>query len=213
MRKRKIIFFSEDEELYKSFNRAFAALLGIEVIKFKKGFGREMDFILYCLNNCSKDFGNWFCGVFRKKSRNPLIVVGVMDKKSFIQENPVFIGHPYNHIYISLPFRLQEFIDNLVKIIPIYDEDTRKFIIKDYCKNYEYTLVTHELKIMSNDKKKTLNNFSIVKDFYKGEGNSNKVKFLTEIMQKIKENSDWLNITVKAKQTLVNDVEKRKTND
>lgn len=73
-------------------------------------------------------------------------------------------------------------------------------------------LLTHELKIISKDKETTLNNFAIVKDFYKGVGNKIKVKFIDGIMKKIKETDDWLNIAIEAKQTLVNDVEKRKAN-
>ncbi|MEW6419758.1 MAG: hypothetical protein AB1480_16865 [Nitrospirota bacterium] len=209
---RKIIIVSEDEELRESFNRAFKTLLGIKVIKFNKSFDRKTDIILYYLNKSSKDFDGWFCGLFRKKSLNPLIVIGINNEGAFIRDNPVFRNHPYNHAYITIPFRLQQFMDILNKIKPVYDDDTRMFIVNDYCKNYEYSLVTHELKIINKDKEKTLNNFAIVRDFYKGAGNKNKVNFIDGIMKKIKENDDWLNIAIKAKQTLVNDVEKGKAN-
>lgn len=206
---RKVIIVSEDEEFYESLNRAFKAFLDIEVIKLKKSFGREMDIILYCLNNGSKDFGNWLCGVFRKKSCNPLVVLGVMDKESFIRENPVFRDYPYNHAYIPIPFKLQQIMDTLNTIKPIYDEVTRKFIIKDYCKNYEYTLITHELKIIDDDKIMTINNIEKVKDFYKGKGDKDKVNFLTEKMEKIKVDDGWLSIAIDLKQRLANDLGRR----
>jgi hypothetical protein len=135
--KMEIVFISKNEELYKSFKRAFKVIYDVQISVPKRRFTHDNIVVVYDLVRNAKELERWLCSMFRQKSRNPLVVLGVVDKESFIQENSAFRNHPYNHAYLTIPFELQQLVDILNKIKPIYDEDTRKFIVKDYCKNYE----------------------------------------------------------------------------
>lgn len=209
MSRKNIIIVSGDKELYRSCRRAFKALLCIEVINYKKSFHDADDPVLYFSDDTSNIIANWLCSVLRNKSRNPIIVAGIEDAALFKKRNPIFEKFPYNHAYMQIPFELQQFRNILDELKCLYDEDIRKHMVKDYCKNYKYEMVTHALKIIANDKTTTLAYFKKVRDYYNGEGNRNKVKFIEGICQEIGIKEDWIDIAIAAKQYLIDNLEEK----
>ncbi len=197
---KKTILISKSEELNKSFNRAMKAIAKAGVVKYTGKFGNKFTVVILILESNNVD--TWLWGTFRKKANNPLIIINMEDKKSFLNRNPVFSVYSDEHAYFQIPFDLNEFINTVINLKPIHDDVTRKLIVNDYSKGYEYKLITHDLKIVEGDKKATIENFLKVRDFYDSIGEKKIIKLIDEKI-KIMENMDeWEQVAVEAKEYL-----------
>ena len=159
--------------------------------------------VIFVLEN-NKDFDSWLWSEFRtkKKALNPLLVIGIENKHSFINRHPIFINYSDEHAYIQIPFDLPELLNTINNLKPIYDHVTRKLIVADYSKGYEHKLITHDLKIVEGDKKATIGSLKNARDFYDSTGEKEIVKLIDEKI-KIMENMDeWEQVAVEVKEYL-----------
>lgn len=205
---KKLSVVSDNNELLRAFNRAMRAVAGTEVVTYESAPHSDQTITIFVME--STDFDSWLWGEFRVRSRAPLVVLGFEDKESFVSKHPVFKKHIVNHAYIEIPFRLRQLVSVLEKIRPIYDDDTRRFMVNDFCKAYEYALITHGLKIIANDKELTLKNLKAVEDFYEAKGDKDKIDFLAKTTREMRESNEWLDMAAKAKKRLVGDFQERK---
>lgn len=197
---RQAVLISENEELYKSLRRALYAVGNLEVSK--RGYTQDKNGVLIYVDNNKENLEKWICEKFRSRYLNPVITLGIEIKEDFEARLPLFKDRPYSHSYLSIPFTLKKLIDQIGKVKPIYDSVTRKIMHEDYCKLYEYKLITHDLKILSGDKEKTIKNFYTARDFYRRKGDKNTVKFIAGAVEKIKEKNDWERVAQDAKKIL-----------
>ncbi len=207
---KKAVLISENEELYGSFKRAFKTIANFELIRYSGEFKRKQNVVISIKED--NDIDSWLWSEFRtkKKALNPLIVIGTKDKSSFFNSNPVFTDYSKEHIYIQIPFDLMELLNAISKLKPIYDNVTRKLIVSDYSKGYEYKLITHDLKIIKGDQQTTIDNLIKVKEFYSSKGNSKIVKIINERIKGIQANDDWEQTALEIKQYLEERLERIK---
>ncbi len=199
MIQKKIVLLYDNDEIYNSFKRAFKAIANIEVEKYSNNINKNV-VVMYMKS--IDNIEHWMWKEFRKKSLNPLIAIGFENNKSFINKNPVFVDYYKEHAYIQIPFDLTEILSIIKDLKPIYDNVTKKIIINDYSKGYEYILITHDLKIIKGNKTATIDNLIGVKEFYHSKGDSKVVKTINEKIKEIETNDDWEQIAFKIKQDL-----------
>lgn len=144
--KKQAILIYESEELYESFKRALNAVSGITVVTFTEDSLKNKNRVILISTPEDKIHGLFYEKI-RSKYLNPVVEIGVKEKESFEKEFPIFYDHPYNHIYIRIPFNLIEFIDSLKNIIPISSQAIRESIcgsVTGY-KGYLLKLLSHDL--------------------------------------------------------------------
>lgn len=198
---KKVLLVSENEGLYKSLRRALKATGAIKVENYAGGFYGKQSVVIKIMDNNSIDAWLWM--EFRKRALNPLIVIGMENKSSFIQNNPVFANYPEEHAYFQIPFDLNVLSTTIGKLKPIYDNVTRKLIVNGYSKGYEYKLITHNLKIIKGDKSATIKNLLQVKDFYHSKGDNKMAKIIDEKVKEISNNKgNWEEVAWSFKQYL-----------
>jgi len=200
---KKVILISENEELYKSFKRAFKAIVNLKVVGYLIKFGIKQNIVMNITID-NNDINTWLWGEFRsiKKALNPLIVIGTEDKESFIKKNPVFSAYSDEHAYFRIPFDLNNFLGKVRNMKPIYDNVTRKLMVKDFSKGYEYTLITHDLKIIKGDKTPTIENLLQIRDFYQSKGDNKTAKIIDEKVKAINSKDDWEQVALEIKNYL-----------
>lgn len=207
----RVTIFSDDEELHGALKRVLSATGGIAFAEHKAVI-RNKNVVLLYVDSDKQKIEEWIWGRFRKKCLNPLIVIGVARKKEFLKRHPVFEDHPHSHCYVSIPFKLKCLVEKIIELKPLYDSVTRAIIYEHYCQEYEYRLVTHDLKVLSDDKKKTMENLCKVSDFYRAKGDDDIAKYLAEITRKIeREKNDqiWRQVGMDAKKFLEDRLLKR----
>ena len=210
----RVAVFTDNEELYSSLTRAFRAVYGVKIVIFRDLARKAETPVIY--DNLTADegtFEKWVCGFFRRKLRNPLVVIGATDEESFIRTHPILSVYCYNHAYVSVPCGLEQLHAALTKLKPVDDEDTRRFIINDYCRDYEYALVTHDLKIVGGDRDLTILNFERVRDFYQGKRDRKTVEYLKMMLSRMRKEPVWMSTAQEAQKELIEKVaEGRKAN-
>lgn len=199
---RSAILRSEDEEFYKALKRALEAIANIELERYSGKVNGKSKVLIYVLNN--RDINSWYCGEFRTKKMalNPLIVIGTEDNESFLKRNRVFKAYSEEHAYFEIPFSLRSFLDKISMLKPIYNQITRKLMVKDFCGGYEYTLITHGLKIIRGDKDATIDNLLGGRDFYRSKGDNKTAKVIDEKIKEIQSRDDWEQVALEIKNYL-----------
>lgn len=200
--KMSAIFISEDDELYRTFRRALGELANIRLERCIGKLGKKDKVVIYPMKG--REFSSWYCGEFRskKKALNALIVIGTEDNESFLKQNPVFENYPDEHAYFQIPFSLRSFLDRISMLKPIYDQTTRRLMLTDFCHEYEYKLITHDLKIIKDNKNETIDNLSQVKDFYRSKGDAEVTKIIDDKIKEIQTKDDWLQVALEIKNYL-----------
>lgn len=183
---KKVVLISEDEELYKSIRRALESVEGWIVSRFNEdSFKGKGSRILLAVND---DIQDWFYEKIRsKKSLNPVAVIGFKDKESFEKEFPLFHDHPYNHVYIRIPFNLSEFIDSLKNMIPISSHAIRKAICGNDTgyKGYLLKLLSHDLL---KGRERCIEILNLVGNYL---NDSEVAKEIQSAVRKIKADNNW----------------------
>jgi hypothetical protein len=201
--KKSATLVSEDEELYRALKRASKAIANIRLEKYFRKVNGKDKVVIYQLN--SREFSSWYCGEFRTKKRalNPLIIIGTEDKESFLHQNPILKFYSDEHAYFQIPFSLRKFLDKISNLKHIYDQSTRKLMVKEFCSGYEYKLITHDLKIIKDNKTATIDNLLQVRDFYLSKGDNKTAKIIDKKIEKIQSRDDWEQIALEMKNDLV----------
>jgi hypothetical protein len=68
---------------------------------------------------------------------------------------------------------------------------------------YEYKLITHDLKIIKDNKTATIDNLLQVRDFYLSKGDNKIVKIIDKKINEIQNRDDWEQIVLEMKNDLV----------
>jgi len=199
-KKKVILLHNENVYFYKSFKRALKEIADINVVRYNGKFGNKQNIVLLFLEN--NHFDTWLWSEFRTKALNPLIVIGLEDKSSFISKNPVFTTYKEEHAYFQIPFDLKNLITTIERLKPIYDHITRKLIVADYAKGFEHKLITHDLKIIKGDQKATIDNFLKVQEFYASKGERKLVNFIDKKLELLNSLNEWEHIAVEIKKYL-----------
>lgn len=198
---KRAILISEDDEVYCSFKRALKFVDDIEIMKFSGKFKKKLS-VIYDINNVNLD--SWLWGDFRtkKKALNPLIVIGTEERSRFLTNQPVFNTYSNVHAYFQIPFDLKELINSINTLKPIYDDITRKLIVDEYSKGYEYILITHDLKIIKRDLDTTIDNIVKVRDFYHYRDKKKISKIIDDKIIEMQTKGNWEEIAFEIKQYL-----------
>lgn len=200
MNKKDVIIISKSEELYRSLKRAINTIANINATQYESKYGNKQAIVIYIIEDVEID--SWLWGEFRKKALNPLIVIGFEDKRSFISKHPLFVDYSEEHAYIQIPFDLIELIKTLIKLKPIYNHAIRRVIVNDYSKAFEHKFITHDTKIIKEDKVQTISNFLQAKDFYSEKAENEIVKIIGKEVGLIKKSDDWQQIAFNLKKYL-----------
>lgn len=206
---RKIIFIGEENELQNAFQRAFKFAEGATVIPYEDKFLSKNNVVLAVLDNA---FEAWYWGEFRGKKRalNPLLVIGTDDENIFLKNYPVFMPYKDEHAYFPIPFDLHRLMSKALALKPIFDQDTRKAMVRDYAQGYEWRLIDHDLKIIKGDRQGSLKNLQTVKDFYKSQGDTETVKFIKTGIIGIESNPKWELLLLQIRNELINEYKRKK---
>lgn len=146
MMNKKAILFSDNEELFKAFERSFRTVGCIEVCRFKEVLLKDKNRVI-CLTKNEDNLQELFYEKIRTKYLNPVIVIGFSEKEVFVKEHPLFSDHPFNHGYLRIPFELKELIILLNDMIPISSHAIRRAVCGSDAgyKGYILTLLSHDL--------------------------------------------------------------------
>jgi hypothetical protein len=204
---KRVIVISKDEEIKDALNRALRFITCHEAVGFGGRFYRNTP-VLY-IHETDDAFDRWLCGQFRARALSTLIVLGVMKKEEFLQRYPIFRTYSQEHIYIKVPFELDELIEAIRSAKPIYDHATRRILYNDYCKNYEYKLITHDLKIIENDRNKTIEHFRNVLNYYKICGLRATADKIEKTLKEIATNDNWVELSERLKAELLERCKRR----
>lgn len=144
--KKQPILICENEELYKSVQRALSAVASMPVLLFTEDSIKKKNRVLLISTPEDKIHGLFYEKI-RSKHLNPVAVFGFKEKESFEKKFPIFYDHPYNHVYVRIPFNLLEFIDLLKNMTPISSQTIRKAICGNDTgyKGYLLKLLSHDL--------------------------------------------------------------------
>lgn len=200
--RKKIIFMGENIDLQNAFKRAFEFAEKVAVLPYKgKLLGRNN--IVFTVSDST--FEVWYWGEFRgkKKALNPLVVIGTDTEDVFLHKYPVFVPYKDVHAYFSIPFDLVRLMNKALSLKPIFDQDTRKAMVRDYAQGYEWKLIDHDLKIIKGDKVSSFNNLKTVRDFYESKGDDDTVKIIKTRILGIESNPDWELLLIQIKNELI----------
>jgi len=82
---------------------------------------------------------------------NPVILLGNVDQKSFLEDNPMFMYAQRYHQYIPMPWHVVDVICAIERIVPIHDNQSRAMLYEKYSDRYLldrlYWLIYHDLKL------------------------------------------------------------------
>jgi len=201
---KKVIIFFDNEELYKSYKRALEVIADMQIAKYSDKSNDKSDTVLYTLNEPD----SWWEFRTNKKALNPLIIFGFEDEDTFVKRNPAIKAYNKEHAYIQIPFDLNSLIKVIKKLNPLYDHATRKMMVNNYLNRYEHKLITHDLKIIGNDKKVTISNFKKVVNFYKSKGMKEIASEINSGIKNIEQNKNWQHIALSMKECLENRLKK-----
>lgn len=186
-KKREIVLISEDEELHKSCKRALNVVAGMTVFPFTEESLKNKNRVILISTPPEDKIHELFYERIRSKYLHPVVVIGFKEKESFEKEFPIFYDHPYNHVYMRIPFNLLEFIDSLKNMIPISSHAIRKAICGSDSgyKGYLLKLLSHDLL---KNKERCTEILSIAGDYLKNKKLSREIE---EAVEEINGTEDW----------------------
>jgi len=202
-----IITISKDEDVKLSLNRAINFLSDIKLKDYKGRFYKDWT-VIYLMES-EENLVEWLCGEFRVRALSPLIVIGTEDKGEFYNKFPLFKDYSEEHKYIQIPFEIDELVEAIRSVKPIYDHATRRILYNDHCKNYEYKLITHDLKIIENDRNKTIEHFRNVLNYYKICGLRATADKIEKTLKEIATNDNWVELSERLKAELLERCKRR----
>lgn len=199
---KKVIFIGEKIDLYNAFKRAFEFAKQATVLPYKGKLLSRNNVVLISFD-CS--FEAWYWGDFRGKRRalNPVVVVGTDVEDVFLEKYPVFVPYKGEHAYFSIPFDLDKLIKKALSLKPIFDQDTRKAMVRDFGQGYEWRLIDHDMKIIKGDKSSSLKNLLAINEFYKSKGDNEAVRLINARIKEMQTTPDWEQLLLRIRNTLI----------
>ncbi|MBC8359422.1 MAG: hypothetical protein H8E54_10835 [Candidatus Aminicenantes bacterium] len=184
---RQIILTSEDEELHKSFKRALRAVGNIKVDRFTEESLKNKNRIVLIATPDDINIKELIYSTIRSKYLNPIVIINYKVSPLFKKENPLFEDHPFNHLYIDVPFNLEKFVAALWDMVPISSQAIREAICGSDLgyKGYLLKLLSHDLL---SEKEKCVEILGLVRDYLKDKKLSKEIEAAAN---KIKMQSDW----------------------
>lgn len=196
-----MLLISDDEELYGSLRRALGAVGNIEVNRFTKDSLKNKNRIVLIATPDDVNIKELIYSTIRSKYLNPIVIINYKDSPLFKKEYPLFEDHPFNHLYIDVPFNLEKFVEALWDMIPISSQAIREAICGSDSgyKGYLLKLLSHDLL---SEKERCVEILGLVSDYLK---DKKLCKEIEAAANKIKmESSDWPAIASKIGRELEN---------
>jgi len=184
---KKLIFISDDEELYGSLRRALRAVGNIEINRFTKDSLKNKNRIVLIATPKEENLKELIYSTIRSRYLNPIVIINYKDSPLFKKEYPLFEDHPFNHLYIDVPFDLVELLANIKDMIPISSQAIREAICGSDSgyKGYLLKLLSHDLL---SEKERCVEILSLVGGYLKDKKLSKEIEAAAN---KIKMESDW----------------------
>jgi hypothetical protein len=198
---KKAIIISEDEELYRTLRRALRAVGNIEVNSFTKDSLKNKNRVILLAVQDDGDIKELIYSKIRSRYLNPIATIGYTDRDLFKKEHFLFRDHPFNHLYIDVPFDLVELVSNIKDMVPISSQAIREAICGSDTgyKGYLLKLLGHDLL---SEKKRCVEILGLVSDYLKDKKLSKEIEAAAN---KIKmESSDWSAIASRISRELKN---------
>jgi hypothetical protein len=123
-----ILICEDDEELYGSLRRALRASGNIEVDRFTKASLKNKNRIVLITTPDNVNIKELIYSTIRSKYLNPIVIINYKVSHLFKKEYPLFEDHPFNHLYIDVPFDLEKFVTALWDMVPISSQAIREAI-------------------------------------------------------------------------------------
>ena len=144
---KKVLLISDGEELYMSLRRALGAVGNIEVNRFTKDSLKNKNRVILLAVQDDGDIKQLIYSKIRSNYLNPIVIIGYKDRDLFKREHPLFEDHPFNHLYIDIPFNLEKFVTLLSDMVPISSQAIREAICGSDSgyKGYLLKLLSHDL--------------------------------------------------------------------
>ena len=184
----KAIIISEDEELYRALRRALKAVGNTDVNRFTKNSLKNKNIRALLATLKEEDVRKIVYNKIRSRYLNPIAIIGYKDRYFFKKVYPLFEDHPFNHLYIAVPFNLEKFVVALWDMVPISSQAIRMAICGSDTgyKGYLLKLLSHDLL---SEKERCIEIVSLVGDYLKDKKLSKEIEAAAN---KIKmESSDW----------------------
>jgi len=185
---KKLALISDDEELYGSLRRALRASGNIEVDRFTKASLKNKNRIVLIATPKEENLKELIYSTIRSKYLNPIVIINYKVSPLFKKEYPLFEDHPFNHLYIDVPFDLVRFVATVKDVIPISSQAIREAICGSDSgyKGYLLKLLSHDLL---SEKERCVEILMLVSDYLKDKKLSKEIEAAAN---KIKmESSDW----------------------
>jgi len=185
---KKLVLISDDEELYGSLRRALRAVGNIEINRFTKASLKNKNRIVLIATPKEENLKELIYSTIRSKYLNPIVIINYKVSPLFKKEYPLFEDHPFNHLYIDVPFDLVRFVATVKDVIPISSQAIREAICGSDSgyKGYLLKLLSHDLL---SEKERCVEILMLVSDYLKDKKLSKEIEAAAN---KIKmESSDW----------------------
>jgi hypothetical protein len=197
---KKAIIISEDEELYRTLRRALRAVGNIEVNSFTKDSLKNKNRVILLAVQDDGDIKELIYSKIRSRYLNPIVIIGYKDRDLFKREHPLFEDHPFNHLYIDVPFNLEKFVVALWDMVPISSQAIRMAICGSDpgYKGYLLKLLSHDLL---SEKERCIEILSLVGDYLKDKKLSEEIE---ASINEIKTDPDWSTIALRIGRKLEN---------
>jgi len=185
---KKLVLISDDEELYGSLRRALRAVGNIEINRFTKDSLKNKNRIVLIVTPKEENLKELIYSTIRSRYLNPIVIINYKVSPLFKKEYPLFEDHPFNHLYIDVPFDLVELVATVKDMAPISSQAIREAICGSDSgyKGYLLKLLSHDLL---SEKERCVEILSLAGDYLKDkklsketEAAANKIKM---------ESSDW----------------------
>jgi hypothetical protein len=185
---KKLALISDDEELYGSLRRALRASGNIKVDRFTKASLKNKNRIVLIATPKEENLKELIYSKIRSKYLNPIVIINYKVNPLFKKEYPLFEDHPFNHLYIDVPFDLVELVATVKDMVPISSQAIREAICGSDSgyKGYLLKLLSHDLL---SEKERCVEILGLVSDYLKDKKLSKEIEAAAN---KIKmESSDW----------------------
>lgn len=185
---KKLILISDDEELYGSLRRALRAIGNIEINRFTKASLKNKNRIVLIATPEEENLKELIYNKIRSRYLNPIVIINYKVSPLFKKEYPLFEDHPFNHLYIDVPFDLVELVATVKDMVPISSQAIREAICGSDSgyKGYLLKLLSHDLL---SEKERCVEILSLAGDYLKDKKLSKEIEAAAN---KIKmESSDW----------------------
>ena len=125
---KKVVLISDDGELYGSLRRALRVSGNIEVDRFTKASLKNKNRIVLIATPKEENLKELIYSKIRSKYLNPIVIINYKVSPLFKKEYPLFEDHPFNHLYIDVPFDLVELVATVKDMVPISSQGIREAI-------------------------------------------------------------------------------------